>query len=65
MRRILHEHFHFHPYKMVVVWECHYKVVIRINDVAYRIQENPRSRMLVVHLDRLAPYHGAARDEQP
>jgi hypothetical protein len=41
-----------------------YKVVIRINDVVYRIQRNPRSRMMVVHLDRLAPYQGAARDER-
>jgi hypothetical protein len=41
-----------------------YKVVTRINDVVYRIQRNPRSRMMVVHLDRLAPYQGAARDEQ-
>jgi hypothetical protein len=31
----------------------------------YRIQKNPRSRMMVVHLDRLASYQGAARDELP
>jgi hypothetical protein len=27
------------------------------------IQKNPRSRMIVVHLDRLATYQGSARDE--
>ncbi|PNF29641.1 hypothetical protein B7P43_G16387 [Cryptotermes secundus] len=51
--------------KLQASWEGPYKVVTRINDVVYRIQKTPRSRMLVVHLDRLAPYHGAARDEQP
>jgi hypothetical protein len=30
-----------------------------------RIQRDPRSRIMVVHLDRLAAYQGAARDEQP
>jgi hypothetical protein len=46
-------------------WEGSYKVITRINDVVYRIQQHPQSRMMVVHLDRLAPYQGAARDEQP
>jgi hypothetical protein len=40
-------------------WEGPYKVVTWIN-VVYRIQRNPGSRMMVVHLDRLAPYQGAA-----
>jgi hypothetical protein len=31
--------------------------------VIYTIQKTPRSRMMVVHLDRLAPYQGVARDE--
>jgi hypothetical protein len=31
--------------------------------VVYRIQKNPRLRMLVVYLDRLASYQCAARDE--
>jgi hypothetical protein len=35
-------------------WEGLYKVVTQINDVVYRIQQNPRSRMMVVHLERLA-----------
>jgi hypothetical protein len=49
--------------KLQSSWEGPYKVVKRINDVVYRIQRNPRSRMMVVHLDRLATYQGAARDE--
>jgi hypothetical protein len=36
---------------------------MRINDVVYRIQLNPRSRMMVVHLDRPSPYHRTAQDE--
>jgi hypothetical protein len=42
-------------------WEGAYKVVTGLNDVVYRIQRNPSSRMMVVHL---APYQGAARYEQ-
>jgi hypothetical protein len=30
----------------------------RINNVIYRIQRHPRAKMMVVHLDRLAPYLG-------
>jgi hypothetical protein len=51
--------------KLQSAWEGPYKVITRINDVVYRILRHPRSRMMVVHLDRLAPYLGAARDEQP
>jgi hypothetical protein len=51
--------------KLQSSWQGPYKVVTRINDVVYRIQRNPRSKMIVVHLDRLAPYQGAARDERP
>jgi hypothetical protein len=46
-------------------WQGPYKVITRINDVVYRIQRHPRSRMMMVHLDRLAPYLGTARDKQP
>jgi hypothetical protein len=46
-------------------WEGPYKVVTHINDVVYRIQRNPRSRMMVVQLDWLAHYQGTAPDEQP
>jgi hypothetical protein len=50
--------------KLPSSWEGPYQVVTRINDVVYRIQKNSRSRMMVVHLDRLASYQGAARDER-
>jgi hypothetical protein len=46
-------------------WEGLYKVVTQNNGVVYRIQRNPRSRMMVVHLDWLAPYQGATQDEWP
>jgi hypothetical protein len=45
-------------------WEGPCKIVNWINDVVYGIQKNPRSRMMIVHLDWLAPYEGAARDER-
>jgi hypothetical protein len=32
-----------------------------MNDVVYRIQQNRRSRLMLVHLDRLTPYQGTAR----
>jgi hypothetical protein len=44
-------------------WKSPYKVVTQINDVVYRMQRNPGSRMMVVHLDWLACYQGAAQDE--
>jgi hypothetical protein len=49
--------------KLQSSWDGPYKIVTRINDVVYRIQGNSRSRMMVVQLDRLASYQGAARDE--
>jgi hypothetical protein len=49
--------------KLQFSWNGPYKVVTRINGVVYGIQRNRRSRMMVVHLDRLASYQGAARDE--
>ncbi|KDR09269.1 hypothetical protein L798_00935, partial [Zootermopsis nevadensis] len=42
--------------KLQTSWEGPYRVVTRINDVVYRIQRHTRARMMVVHLDRLAPY---------
>jgi hypothetical protein len=45
-------------------WEGPCKLVTRITDVVCRIQKNPRSRMMVVHLDWLATYQGAAQDER-
>jgi hypothetical protein len=50
--------------KLQSSWAGPYKLVTRINDVVYRIQRNSRLRMMVVHLDRLASYQGAARDER-
>jgi hypothetical protein len=52
-------------FKLQCSWEGLYKVVPWKNDVAYRIQWNPRSRLTVVHLDQLVPYQGAAPDERP
>jgi hypothetical protein len=40
-------------------------VISRISDMVSRIQRHPRAKMLVVHPRGLAPYLGAARDEQP
>jgi hypothetical protein len=42
-------------HKLQSSWEGPYKVVTRINDVVYRIQGNPRLRLMVVHLDWVAP----------
>jgi hypothetical protein len=50
--------------KLQSSWEGPYKIITRINDVVYRIQKSPRSRMMVIHLDRLALYQGIARDER-
>jgi hypothetical protein len=50
--------------KLQSSWECPYKVVTQTNNVMYRIQRNPRSRVIVVHLDRLAEYQGTALDER-
>jgi hypothetical protein len=44
-------------------WEGPYKILTWTNDVVYRIQKNPRSKMTIVHLDRPTPYHGVTRDE--
>jgi hypothetical protein len=49
--------------KLQFPWEGPYRVVAWINDVVYRIQRNPRSRMLMVHLDRLAPYQGTTLED--
>ncbi|GLV61283.1 hypothetical protein CBL_21105 [Carabus blaptoides fortunei] len=44
--------------KLQAAWEGPHKVVKRLNDVVYRIQScvQRRSKMKVVHLERLAPY---------
>jgi hypothetical protein len=51
--------------KLQPPWEDAYRVVTQINDVVYRIQWNPRLRMMVVHLDWLAPYQGTAWGKRP
>ena len=51
--------------KLQARWEGPYTVIKRINDVTYRIKKGLRGKPKVVHVDRLAPYHGSnnARDE--
>ena len=44
--------------KLQQPWEGPYTVITRINDVVYRIQKSKKSKMKVVHLDRLAKYVG-------
>jgi hypothetical protein len=48
--------------KLQLSWEGPY-IITPINDVVYRIQQHRKAKMTVVHLDRLAPYLGAARNE--
>ena len=51
--------------KLQSKWNGPYRVVTRINDVTYRIQKGTRGIPKIVHVDRLAKYHGTndARDE--
>ena len=44
--------------KLAPKWEGPYQVVSRLSDVTYRIQRSPRSKMRVVHFDRLKLYNG-------
>jgi hypothetical protein len=48
--------------KLQSPWEGPYTIVTWINDVVYRIRRNPRSKMMVIHLDRRALL-GTTRDE--
>jgi hypothetical protein len=41
-----------------------YRVVTQIKDVVYRIRLHPRTRIMVVHIDWLAPYKGTATNVQ-
>ena len=44
-----------------------YRIIKKINDVIYRIQKGQRTKMKVIHVDRLAKYYGGnetVRDEQ-
>jgi hypothetical protein len=47
--------------KLQTCWEGPY-IITRIN-VIYWIQWHPRAKIMVIHLERLAPYMGATRDE--
>jgi hypothetical protein len=49
--------------KLQTCWEGPYTIITRINDVVYRIQRHSWAKMMVVHLDRLAPYLGTTWDE--
>jgi hypothetical protein len=40
-------------------------MITRINDVVNQIQQHLRAKMMVVHLNRLAPSVGAIWDDQP
>lgn len=44
--------------KLIPVWEGPYKIIKKINDVVYRIQRSSRSKMKVVHLNRLCEFQG-------
>jgi hypothetical protein len=48
-----------HPGKAI------YQVITQINNVVCQIQWHPRAKMMVVHLDGLAPHLRATQDEQP
>lgn len=44
-------------------WVGLYWGVMQINTIEYRIQQNPRSRMMVICLDWMTPYQETAWDE--
>ncbi|XP_064462662.1 uncharacterized protein LOC135373374 [Ornithodoros turicata] len=46
-------------------WQGPFTVMKRLNDVVYRLRRPGRSRPVVVHLDRLAPYRGPANNQHP
>ena len=48
--------------KLQTCWEGPYTITW-INDVVYQIRRHSLAKMMVVHLDRLAPYLGTTRDE--
>jgi len=43
-------------------WECSnvggFRVMKKLNDVNYIIQKSPRTKPIIVHIDRLTPYRG-------
>ena len=48
--------------KLQKFWECPYITINRINIIIYRIKQHSRAKMIVIHLDRLAPYMEATQD---
>ena len=44
--------------KLGLGWRGPYKVIERLTDVTYRIQESPNVNFIVVHVDHLKPYFG-------
>ncbi|UYV63685.1 hypothetical protein LAZ67_2005303 [Cordylochernes scorpioides] len=55
----------FHPKRkkglspeLMALWKGPYKIIKRINDLVYRIQQSSKSKAKVVHLGRLACYQG-------
>jgi hypothetical protein len=51
--------------KLQTCWEGPYTIITGISNIVYWIWRHPRAKMMVIHLDRLAPYLGATWDEQP
>lgn len=46
-------------------WMGPCKILERVGEVVYRVQLPPRGRKVVIHRDRLAPYHGNAKPQTP
>jgi hypothetical protein len=51
--------------KLQPTWEVPYRLVTRINNVVYRIQRHPRTKMVVVHFDQLLSYQGLVEMSSP
>ena len=43
--------------KLQSPWEGPYTVLAALTDVTYRLRGGPRDRVVVVHVDRMCPYH--------
>jgi hypothetical protein len=39
--------------------------IAQVDNAAHQVECHLRAKMIVAHMDRLAPYLGTARDEQP
>jgi hypothetical protein len=49
--------------KLQTCWKGPYTIITHIDDVVYQVQRHSRAKMMVVHLDRLAPYLGSTWNE--